>query len=134
MASKTASNGRAGEKTTANMWVIHGEAYDCSAFVKNHPGGSLAISLGQNRDCTALFESYHALSGDKACQILQKYKIKNADAAAVQALTQYKWSVRCCLLLCAFQSEFAVFAVCCCFVVLCFCLMLFVVSLHECCV
>ena len=44
------------------MWYIHGVAYDLEEFVERHPGGVEAIRLGRGRDCTALFESYHAFS------------------------------------------------------------------------
>jgi hypothetical protein len=45
-----------------DLWWIHGNGYDLNDFVERHPGGIEAISLGKGRDCTALFESYHAFS------------------------------------------------------------------------
>jgi Fatty acid desaturase/Cytochrome b5-like Heme/Steroid binding domain len=42
-----------------HLWKVHGALYDLSSFVAAHPGGQAAIGLGQGRDCTALFESYH---------------------------------------------------------------------------
>lgn len=37
-------------------------------------GGDSAILLGQGRDCTALFESYHPFT-DKAKNIIPKYQV-----------------------------------------------------------
>jgi Cytochrome b5-like Heme/Steroid binding domain len=45
-----------------HLWKVHGALYDLSSFVAAHPGGQAAIGLGQGRDCTALFESYHPFS------------------------------------------------------------------------
>jgi cytochrome b involved in lipid metabolism len=44
------------------LWMIHGVSYDLQEFVDRHPGGRESILLGRGRDCTALFESYHAFS------------------------------------------------------------------------
>jgi cytochrome b involved in lipid metabolism len=44
------------------LWMIHGVSYDLQEFVDRHPGGQESILLGRGRDCTALFESYHAFS------------------------------------------------------------------------
>jgi hypothetical protein len=43
-------------------WLIHGQEYDLSDFVDRHPGGKESILLGRGRDCTAMFESYHAFT------------------------------------------------------------------------
>ena len=60
------AGGKAGIAETAcppqsksRLWTIHGVEYDFSDFVSRHPGGEQAILLGRDRDCTALFESYH---------------------------------------------------------------------------
>ncbi|KNC82526.1 hypothetical protein SARC_05199 [Sphaeroforma arctica JP610] len=56
-----------------NVWYLHGKAYDFTDFVKRHPGGEKAILIGQGRDCTELFESYHTfLPSDK---LLAKYAL-----------------------------------------------------------
>mmetsp|Transcript_71471 Transcript_71471/g.126245 ORF Transcript_71471/g.126245 Transcript_71471/m.126245 type:complete len:86 (-) Transcript_71471:263-520(-) len=52
------------------FWYIHGHAYDLRSFAKHHPGGEVAINLGRNRDCTALFESYHPFT-EKHRRVLQ---------------------------------------------------------------
>lgn len=82
-------------------WYLYGAAYDFSNFVERHPGkvsiwrptssliwiseldwptphwigGDQAISLGQGRDCTALFESYHTQLF-KVKSLLRKYKVE----------------------------------------------------------
>ena len=43
-------------------WIIYGKSYDLRDFLKRHPGGELALRLGQGRDCTILFEQYHVLN------------------------------------------------------------------------
>ena len=45
-----------------NVWRIHGQDYDLSEFVKDHPGGVSAILLGKGVDCTNMFESYHVFN------------------------------------------------------------------------
>lgn len=47
------------QKEQVKVWTIHGQNFDFGEFVHHHPGGTEAIKLGQGRDCTALFESYH---------------------------------------------------------------------------
>ena len=41
------------------MWTLYGKKIDLNDFISKHPGGDLAILLGQNNDCTTLFEQYH---------------------------------------------------------------------------
>jgi fatty acid desaturase len=59
----------------ARLWKIHGHLYDLSSFIKRHPGGTVAITLGRGRDCTALFESYHIFN-TKHRLMLQMYAVK----------------------------------------------------------
>jgi fatty acid desaturase len=59
------------------MWHIHGKIYDLTNFLNVHPGGRaiLAACQGDN-DCTATFESYHAMSNMKLIHsIMDKYEI-----------------------------------------------------------
>ena len=51
------------------MWLIHGQEYDLSDFVDRHPGGKESILLGRGRDCTAMFESYHAFTNQHRCVV-----------------------------------------------------------------
>ena len=44
------------------LWLIHGTEYDLNDFVDRHPGGKESILLGRGRDCSAMFDSYHAFT------------------------------------------------------------------------
>ena len=59
------------------MWNIHGKVYDLTEFKQYHPGGSLILdSVKGDRDATAAFESYHAMSDiDRIKSIMEKYRI-----------------------------------------------------------
>jgi len=57
----------------SELWIYRGERYDLRSFVDNHPGGSHAILLGQGRDCTQLFDSYHPFT-DVPRKVLARYK------------------------------------------------------------
>ena len=54
---------------------IHGKFYDLTEFASRHPGGPNALELVRDRDGTALFESYHPLTRDKAWATLQKFEV-----------------------------------------------------------
>jgi cytochrome b involved in lipid metabolism len=58
--------------THSNLWLIHGQEYNLADFVHRHPGGKEAILLGQGRDCTALFESYHSFTKQNRYVTLDK--------------------------------------------------------------
>lgn len=62
-------------KDVTQLWTIHGHEYDLQKFVQHHPGGKESILLGQGRDCTALFESYHPFSSSTARAVLAKYSV-----------------------------------------------------------
>jgi hypothetical protein len=64
------------EKKMRNLWIIDGQAYDFRDFVKRHPGGSAAISLGRGLDCTELFRTYHLMKTPPE-SILKKYRVPN---------------------------------------------------------
>jgi len=67
---------------SSSVWTIHGKRYDLSSWVKDHPGGEWAIKLGCNRDCTALFESYHHFADRaKLDKVLARFEIKEGEAA-----------------------------------------------------
>ena len=63
-----------GNKSPSSLWYVHGKAYDLEEFYGRHPGGRQALSLGQGRDCTALFESYHPFT-EKHRTVLDKYRV-----------------------------------------------------------
>jgi len=66
------------KRLPASIWTIHGKKYDLSSWAKYHPGGSLSIELGRNRDCTGLFESYHVfIERNKLYKMLARYEIKD---------------------------------------------------------
>jgi len=65
-------------KLAKREWFIHGKAYDLSAWAKQHPGGERTIRCGQNRDCTALFESYHVFIDHAVLmKMLARFEIKD---------------------------------------------------------
>jgi hypothetical protein len=64
------------------LWTIHGALYDLEEFVSRHPGGRQTILLGQGRDCTALFESYHAFSKQHR-NVLERYLFSKPQALSV---------------------------------------------------
>mmetsp|Transcript_10780 Transcript_10780/g.17390 ORF Transcript_10780/g.17390 Transcript_10780/m.17390 type:complete len:501 (+) Transcript_10780:114-1616(+) len=66
-------------------WTLYGEEYDFEAFAKAHPGGELAIRLGQGEDCTRLFESYHVFS-DKHMKVMEKFRISKEKDSKAPAL------------------------------------------------
>lgn len=52
--------------------VVHGQVYDCTAFVKDHPGGSDSILVNAGADCTEEFDAIHS---DHAKALLDTYRI-----------------------------------------------------------
>ncbi|KAL2467521.1 Nitrate reductase [NADH] 2 [Forsythia ovata] len=54
-------------------WIIvHGHVYDCTRFLKDHPGGTDSILINAGTDCTEEFEAIHS---DKAKKMLEDYRI-----------------------------------------------------------
>jgi hypothetical protein len=72
--------------TIPYAWRIHNIEYDLSTFVHKHPGGAEAILLGQSRDCTALFESYHPFTTQHR-KVLEKYQIVTSPPATTTSTT-----------------------------------------------
>src|SRR5437016_2101838 len=59
-----------------HMWYIHDKKYDLTEFMNHHPGGKeiLEACKGKN-DCTASFESYHAMCNmSKIKKLMTKYE------------------------------------------------------------
>ncbi|XP_073011271.1 nitrate reductase [NADH] 1 [Typha latifolia] len=52
--------------------VVHGHVYDCTAFLKDHPGGADSILINAGQDCSEEFDSIHS---DKAKALLDTYRI-----------------------------------------------------------
>ncbi|PIA47304.1 hypothetical protein AQUCO_01400164v1 [Aquilegia coerulea] len=52
--------------------VVHGYVYDCTPFLKDHPGGIDSILINAGSDSTEEFDAIHS---DKAKKLLEKYRI-----------------------------------------------------------
>ncbi|WVZ92554.1 hypothetical protein U9M48_038605 [Paspalum notatum var. saurae] len=52
--------------------VVHGHVYDCTKFLKDHPGGADSILINAGTDCTEEFDAIHS---DKAKAMLDTYRI-----------------------------------------------------------
>ena len=59
------------------MWKIHGKFYDLENFLNRHPGGRTILESSKNGiDCTASFESYHAMCDKNLINsIMKKYEV-----------------------------------------------------------
>ncbi|KAK1591480.1 hypothetical protein Q3G72_008455 [Acer saccharum] len=56
-----------------SAWIIvHGHIYDCTRFLKDHPGGTVSILNKAGTDCTKAFDAIHS---DNAKEMLEKYRI-----------------------------------------------------------
>ncbi|KAH7296828.1 hypothetical protein KP509_26G040600 [Ceratopteris richardii] len=59
--------------TRESPWiVIHNNVYDCTKFLKDHPGGSDSILINAGSDCTEEFDAIHS---SKAKAMLEDFKI-----------------------------------------------------------
>ncbi|KAG8485390.1 hypothetical protein CXB51_021497 [Gossypium anomalum] len=52
--------------------VVRGHIYDCTHFLKDHPGGMSSILINAGTDCTDEFDAIHS---DKAQNMLEDYRI-----------------------------------------------------------
>ncbi|GLT87258.1 hypothetical protein SLE2022_053490 [Rubroshorea leprosula] len=52
--------------------VVHDHIYDCTRFLKDHPGGTDSILINAGTDCTEEFDAIHS---DKAKKMLEDYRI-----------------------------------------------------------
>jgi nitrate reductase (NAD(P)H) len=56
-----------------SAWIaVHGHVYDCTKFLKDHPGGADSILINAGTDCTEEFDAIHS---DKAKALLDTYRI-----------------------------------------------------------
>jgi nitrate reductase (NAD(P)H) len=56
-----------------SAWIIvHGHVYDCTGFLKDHPGGADSILINAGTDCTEEFDAIHSA---KARGLLEMYRI-----------------------------------------------------------
>ncbi|GAA0158561.1 reductase [Lithospermum erythrorhizon] len=72
--SKMYSNSEVRKHNSADSaWIIvHGHVYDCTRFLKEHPGGADSILINAGTDCTEEFDAIHS---DKAKKLLEDYRI-----------------------------------------------------------
>ncbi|EEF48413.1 nitrate reductase, putative [Ricinus communis] len=72
--SKTVSMAEVKKHNSADScWIIvHGHVYDCTRFLKDHPGGTDSILINAGTDCTEEFDAIHS---DKAKKMLEDYRI-----------------------------------------------------------
>ncbi|KAL3638775.1 Nitrate reductase [NADH] 1 [Castilleja foliolosa] len=52
--------------------IVHGHVYDCTRFLKDHPGGADSILINAGTDCTEEFDDIHS---GKAKKLLEDYRI-----------------------------------------------------------
>ena len=75
------------------MWKIHGKYYDLTNFLDKHPGGSKILESCKGVDCTAAFESYHALSNmNNIKSIMKKYEIDTSKSETIQSFKQHSYT------------------------------------------
>lgn len=60
-------------QSETDCWiVVHGLVYDCTSFLKDHPGGASSILLTAGTDCTEEFDAIHS---SKAQDMLRDYLV-----------------------------------------------------------
>ncbi|PVH66576.1 hypothetical protein PAHAL_1G285500 [Panicum hallii] len=68
-----------GHASRDSAWiVVHGHVYDCTAYLKDHPGGADSILINAGTDCTEEFDAIHS---DKAKALLGAYRVGELVAA-----------------------------------------------------
>jgi hypothetical protein len=73
----------------SQLWYVHGRAYDLTPFLDRHPGGWYALKLGQGRDCTAMFESYHPFTENHR-KVLEKHQVSVPESVLAQFVVGYR--------------------------------------------
>jgi fatty acid desaturase len=75
-------------------WTLYGQEFDLTDFLRRHPGGELALRLGQGRDCTRLYEQYHVLN-DNHIKMLRGFGLNGDGVPAPDAFfVELKEAVR----------------------------------------
>ena len=54
--------GRTEPALRPDLWYIHGKPYGLLPWLDRHPGGRYLLEISRGKDCTELFEMYHAPS------------------------------------------------------------------------
>ncbi|KAK8967485.1 Nitrate reductase [NAD(P)H] [Platanthera guangdongensis] len=60
--------------------IVHDQVYDCTAFLKDHPGGADSILVNAGSDCSDDFDAIHS---DKAKSMLAAYRIGRLKATSL---------------------------------------------------
>ncbi|KAL6899679.1 hypothetical protein ACP4OV_006337 [Aristida adscensionis] len=74
----TMSEVRAHASRESAWIVVHGRVYDCTEYLKDHPGGADSILINAGTDCTDEFDAIHS---DKARALLDAYRVGELVAA-----------------------------------------------------
>ncbi|XP_024545152.1 nitrate reductase [NADH] [Selaginella moellendorffii] len=72
VSSITMSEVRKHSKPDSPWIVVNSSVYDCTSFLKDHPGGADSILINAGTDCTEEFEAIHSA---RAKALLEDYKI-----------------------------------------------------------
>jgi len=72
-------------------WVLFGNVYDLTPFMRVHPGGSLVIKQLQGTDCTANFVSAHTLRVP-TLKAIDQYRLRPAASHEMDISTLYNWN------------------------------------------
>lgn len=72
------------QKTSKDLWFLHGKYYDLEEFIPFHPGGSTVLKMSMGlEDATPLFESYHAFANlEYIRKAMKQYEIDYVPADA----------------------------------------------------
>lgn len=75
-----------------SLWYIHEKAYDLSAWMDRHPGGSYLLQITRGTEVTTLYESYHAASLKESFiqETLKKFQV--AAPAAPVLIPLHSWA------------------------------------------
>merc|ERR1719230_1340664 len=86
------SSGSSGSSARAEHaeWVLFGNVYDLTPFMRVHPGGALVIKQLQGTDCTANFVSAHTLRVP-TIKAIEKYRLRPAASHEMEVSTRFNW-------------------------------------------
>lgn len=75
---------QAEQKTSKDLWFIHGKYYDLTAFIESHPGGTTVLNMCKGlEDATPCMESYHAFANrEYIYKTMAKYEVSYTPADA----------------------------------------------------
>merc|ERR1712151_23078 len=71
-------------------WVLFGNVYDLTDFMRAHPGGALVIKQLQGMDCTANFVSAHTLRVP-TLKAIEKYRLRPAASHEMDVSARFNW-------------------------------------------